>query len=341
MPSRLPAVIDLVEHDRCKRKGAPIRLGIGQAGTIALKLTVTGLCFWYLARDLDVHALAREAKTLNLPSACFAVILLMAQIPFVGLRWRLVVDALGGGGKLSAGAAVACTAVSNFFAQVVPNIAADTLRARMLTQLGRGWRLAAASVMIDRAIGVAALFVVGLVVLQLPSPLAALRGHRVAVTELFAAALIAGVASLLLAPRLGTILERWRYTAWLGRLAKATHTVLLERSTGFNILGIAVLVHLQTIVAVWLLSGAAGLPLTVLDAAVVFVVVVAVALIPISIAGWGVRELTLASLLSDYGVPLERALFFSICFGLALLLAAVPGALVWAIYSPRQRANAY
>jgi hypothetical protein len=86
-------------------------------------------------------------------------------------------------------------------------------------------------------------------------------------------------------------------------------------------------VHLQTILAVWLLSHAAGLALSMFDAWVVFVVVVAVALIPISIAGWGVREVTVVSLLTGYGVSLERAFFLSVCFGLALLIAALPG--VW------------
>jgi glycosyltransferase 2 family protein len=64
-------------------------------------------------------------------------------------------------------------------------------------------------------------------------------------------------------------------------------------------------------------------------------------LIPVSIGGWGVRELAVTSLLGSHGVPLERALFFSVCFGLTLLIAALPGAIVWAAYSPsRQRQSA-
>jgi hypothetical protein len=192
--------------------------------------------------------------------------------------------------------------------------------------------------MIDRAIGIAALIAVGLVMLQLPSPLAALGGHRAAVTVLFVALLIVSVASLLLARGLGTVLEFWRYTAWLGRFSKAAHSVPVARRTGLAVAGLAVVVHLQTILAVWPLSQAVGLALSMLDAGVVFIVVVAVALIPISIAGWGVREVTVVSWLTGYGVSLERALFLSVCFGLAVLIAALPGALVWAMYSPsRQR----
>jgi glycosyltransferase 2 family protein len=63
-------------------------------------------------------------------------------------------------------------------------------------------------------------------------------------------------------------------------------------------------IHLLSITAAWLLARAVDLPLTILDAAVLCIVVVAVALIPISIGGWGVRELTVTSLLGIYGVLL-------------------------------------
>jgi len=322
-------------HISLPRVGVPGRRRLVDLGVFTAKSAITVCCFWYLARNVDVGALLRAPLTLDLQWTFLAIVILMAQIPLIGLRWRSIVDALDGGrDHLGITPAVACTAIAGFFAQVVPNIAADSLRAWMLTRLGRGWRLAVASVMIDRAMGVAALFALGFAVLQSPSPLAALNGHRATVSEIFGGVLIFGGAGLVLAPRLAAVLELWRFTAWIGRLAKAAHAVLLARSAGIGIAAIAILVHALTIIAVWLLAHAAGLQLSIADAAVLFVVVVAVALIPVSIGGWGVRELTVTSLLAGHGVPAEKALFFSVSFGLALLIAALPGALVWALYSP-------
>jgi hypothetical protein len=103
------------------------------------KLAVTALCFWYLAKNIDVRVLAGE--TLHFSLVCLAIIVLMAQIPLVGLGWRYIVDALSGNGdKLPVASAIACTAVTSFFSQIVPNIGADAVRVWMLTQLGRGWR---------------------------------------------------------------------------------------------------------------------------------------------------------------------------------------------------------
>ena len=39
------------------------------------------------------------------------------------------------------------------------------------------------------------------------------------------------------------------------------------------------------------------------------------------------------SLLGHHGVPPDKALLFSVCFGLALAVGSLPGALVWLLYS--------
>jgi hypothetical protein len=92
-------------------------------------------------------------------------------------------------------------------------------------------------------------------------------------------------------------------------------------------------VHGLTILIVWSLARAQGLVLPPADAAVLFTVMIGVAIVPISIGGWGLRELAVVSLLGNLGVAPENALLFSVCFGLTLLLGSLPGALVWVLYS--------
>jgi hypothetical protein len=88
-----------------------------------------------------------------------------------------------------------------------------------------------------------------------------------------------------------------------------------------------------TIVIVWLVGRAQGLALPLPDAAVLFTVMIGVLLVPISIGGWGQRELAVISLLATHGVAPERALLFPVCFGLTLAVGSLPGALVWLLYS--------
>jgi uncharacterized membrane protein YbhN (UPF0104 family) len=52
-------------------------------------------------------------------------------------------------------------------------------------------------------------------------------------------------------------------------------------------------------------------------------------MLPISIAGWGVREGAMVGALAVVGVPAHQSLALSICFGLALVFISLPGGLIW------------
>jgi len=105
------------------------------------------------------------------------------------------------------------------------------------------------------------------------------------------------------------------------------------------ILGLACLIHLLTIVSVWSIGRAQGLSLSAFDCALLFTVMLGVVLVPISVGGWGLRELAVVSLLAAHGLAPERALIFSVCFGLVVLISTLPGAVVWLVY-PLPRAAA-
>jgi hypothetical protein len=78
----------------------------------------------------------------------------------------------------------------------------------------------------------------------------------------------------------------------------------------------------------------------IVDCAVLFMVMIGVALVPISVGGWGLRELAVVSLLGAYGLAPERALIFSVCFGLIGVAGVLPGLIVWVLYPlPRPAAS--
>jgi uncharacterized membrane protein YbhN (UPF0104 family) len=56
---------------------------------------------------------------------------------------------------------------------------------------------------------------------------------------------------------------------------------------------------------------------------------VLVATLPISIAGWGAREVAMVKLFGLIGVPASQAVALSVLFGLSTVLIALPGGLFW------------
>jgi hypothetical protein len=152
------------------------------------------------------------------------------------------------------------------------------------------------------------------------------------VLVLFATLLLAGIIGLLFIPKFGPAVARWRYSSWIAKFVVAARRVLLgPRSV--VILGVGCFIHALAILAICSLGRAQGLSLRPLDLAVLFSVMVGLALVPITVSGWGLRELAIVVLLGNYGVAPERALMFSVSFGLALFVAALPGALAWLLYS--------
>jgi uncharacterized membrane protein YbhN (UPF0104 family) len=300
---------------------------------VVVKIGVTGACFWFISRRIAFAEIADTFPEFDVRWVAFAILVAMLQIPLLGLRWSEVLEALAlSNGKMTRRVLIRVTAICAFFAQVMPNIAGDGMRVWLITRLGCDWRNGVISVIIDRGVGVGLMVAFAVGVLLIPSELTALAGYRDLVLSIYCVVLLAGVLALGLTPHLAPRLEQRPYARWLGVLATSAHRVLLGPHC-LAVFGIGCIVHTLNIVIIWSLGRALGLALPMLEAAVLFVVMVGIALIPISIGGWGLRELAVVALLGEHGVSPERALLFSVCFGLVLVVGALPGALVWLMYS--------
>jgi uncharacterized protein (TIRG00374 family) len=307
--------------------------GIGKIAIFAAKLVVTGACFWYVSRQIELSQILTAVALLDFRWVALALLIVVLQIPLVAMRWRNVLDALVSlDERMTRAALIAITAIGLFFAQVLPSVAGEGVRAWLLVRLGCEWRNAVTSVVIDRGVGVGLLITMGFVILLLPSGLTALGGYRQPVLVVNGALLFVGLLGLGFIPKIVPLLARWRYSRWMAKFAMDSYCVLLSRRSPV-ILGLGCLVHALTIVVVWLLGQALGLALPVVDAAALFTVMIGVTIVPISISGWGLRELAVISLLGNHGVAPETALLFSLCFGLVFAVGSLPGALVWLLYS--------
>lgn len=307
---------------------------------LAGKLVVTAACFWYVLRQISAGDTFRALATFKLRWIVLAVAIAMAQLPLLALRLQAIVRSLAPRpARLTLAAVNALTAIYWLFAQVLPSVAGEGIRVWMLTRFGYSWRTGLTGVILDRGAGVFILCAFAFVILQLPSALTALAGYRLLVVCLFAAALIGVVVALLIAPRLAPLLGRWRYTSWIGDFAADAYRVLVGPRAG-RIFATSAMIHGLIIVTVWSVSRAEGLPLSVSDCAVLFIVMVGVVLVPISVGGWGLRELATVSLLGAHGIAADKAFLFSLCLGLVFMISALPGAAVYLLYPLPTKADA-
>lgn len=96
------------------------------------------------------------------------------------------------------------------------------------------------------------------------------------------------------------------------------------------------IVHFNGIVTYALLGIALGINVEPITFLLVVPVIFLIALIPISFAGWGLREAGAVWLFGMVGIANESALAMSVCFGLLLVLAGLPGLFLF-LYQPSTR----
>src|SRR5258707_706982 len=222
---------------------------VAKAAIVAAKLLVTGACFWYVSRQIDGRKVSSVISLLVFRWTALEIFVVVLEIPLVGLRWYNIVDALAARDpQMTRTAMTAATAVGLFFAQVLPNVAGEGMRAWLLVRLGSNWRTAVTSVVIDRGVGVGLLLVLGFVVLLLPSGLTALGGYRDVVLVVYGVLILVGALGLLLAPKIVPPLARWRYSRWFATMAADVHRVLLG-SKGPVILSIGCLIHARSLLS--------------------------------------------------------------------------------------------
>jgi Lysylphosphatidylglycerol synthase TM region len=155
-------------------------------------------------------------RVLDFRWAAFATVVVVLQIPLVGLRWCGIVDELATRSKrITPTIMVAVTAIGMFFAQVLPSVAGEGVRCWLLARRGYDWRNAVISVVIDLGIGAALVIALGFVILLFPSNLTALGAYREVVLLVYGGLLLAGALGLLLPTGPGSHLVRRIYNRQL------------------------------------------------------------------------------------------------------------------------------
>lgn len=227
-----------------------------------------------------------------------------------------------------------------FFNQALPSfVGGDTLRVLRWRGFGVGTHDAFVSVVRDRmfgAIGAACFALLGCWQLWF-LPVEAYKTLGAAL--LGVAALFAGVGAL-------AVIQSRRITALftgmprihsrLNRISDAPlGAKVYRKATGYSILGQA----LSGISVLWIAS-TIGVDLPAMLLVSITGIIVVMSMIPISLAGWGVREAGFVALMVPLGVSSESAVLLGISFGLATLISALLGgvSLFVGFGSPRRAA---
>jgi hypothetical protein len=280
-----------------------------------------------LAARVDSSYVKEFFGHLSLPLLVAGAMALLATSPFSALRWHIVLAAE----TTSPGpwTLLKIVLVGLFFNQVLPSgVGGDAVRAWRCHRLGIGAGAAIRSLVLDRVSGykvTVALFAAGLPVLLHMLPDAR---QRYGVVLLLGAALC-GLLALFLIDYLPRRLLHFRLVAELAALSREGRRLFGRPARFGAVMGLSAATVGLTILGFMLVAESLGVDLSFVSWVVIVPPVSLIQLVPISLAGWGVRELGFVVVLAGFGIPAEAALAASLLVGLCMIVTGLPGGLLW------------
>ena len=299
-----------------------------------IKVGFSGALFWIIFSRIDIGDVKVRMMQLSF-SAVFLVAFLMGlHVLLSAVRWRTIIAQLDGNSSFRS--TFIATLIERFVNQAVPSpFIGDGARAVALIRNGEHARIAAYSIVLDRAFAVGGVF--GLVSLASPLSLSLFTSASVTTAVWVITALsLVGITILLLCPhRIWARLRKLRLMHYPAGLAMTLRRLLLAPRVVPIVVGTSLIAQTLPVFGFLVISHDLGIDLRLLDAVALVPVIMAASILPISIAGWGVRESAAVVLLGEVGLAASDAVTLSVVFGLVNVATACLGGLVWLIMAKR------
>ncbi len=240
-------------------------------------------------------------------------------------RWYLVMQPLGYG--QSFGFFLKSYFKGSFFNQGLPtSIGGDAVRVLDVSRLGERKRDAFVGVFIDRVLGLIGLLVLNLVV-NLSNPHLLPQGLFLTINLLIGLGLL-GFAVLFMLQH-WRFLGRWRLSRFFMRISAHLSVVLSSPKQALVQLLLSVTVHFLSLLAIFLIGRSVELDFSLITYLVLVPPALLLTLVPLSLAGWGIREGALIGLFTLLGADKVTVLSMSILYGIVLIVASLPGLVVY------------
>jgi uncharacterized protein (TIRG00374 family) len=272
------------------------------------------------------------------PAPLFAAVaLVIVDRALMGWRWIALLGAMDAAHRPGLAPALRVFFVSTFLGTFLPaSIGGDAVRTVATTRLGVPAAHAAASVLLDRLLGVMGLLILAAAGLFLARDLTT---HPAIVAALaFTSAVAAAGAALIFSDRAASLahrIARWTPGGRLRRLAADLITAIQvhrnHRGRIAGVLAASIAVQVLRVLEAWTLGLALGLPAG-LGAYIAFVpLILLVMLLPITVNGIGTSQAAFVWLFARAGIDAAPAFALSVLFLTLGIVGNLPGAVLYAV----------
>ena len=295
----------------------------------ALKVAVSIGSLYIMSRSIAWVDVGDVLKQAQYSLMVLALIIFWAAQIFSALRCVYVARVLGG--RLDLSTSLRAHFVGLWFNQVLPtSLGGDVIKIAILRE-SLGLSIAIRSAILDRLSGL--MFLLLATVITLPLYANTFPSHPELVIALSVIAVGGGLTIILGAWAAHCVSKLFILNPIFLKLIQIFSDVwAFKKITSlWDQAWTSAIVHFNGIIAYILLGFALGANVNFIMFILVVPVIFLITAIPISYAGWGIREVGSVWMFGMVGIDNELSLAMSVSFGLLLVVAGLPGLFIWVL----------
>jgi uncharacterized protein (TIRG00374 family) len=299
----------------------------------AFKLLITFSVLTILLYQLDLNIMFELIRGSDLFLLSISFIVLVVQIILSSFRWRLLLAKINI--PIDFLSTLKLMWIGLFFNQILPTgIGGDAVRVYLLKKRCLNLMNAISGVAWDRITGM-----IGLIILIIFGSLTALQQNNNLLAKsglIFVSLLCFVILCALYVDRMPILgknkfIQNYRKHIEHGRL------LCLSKEVAPKIIGLSIIIQIFSVLSVFLIGSALGISLSIIGILIVVPLSILTMALPISFAGWGVREGAMITGFSLLGVSSEIAFSISILYGFGLALTSLIGGIFWLLENDNLR----
>lgn len=301
---------------------------------MAAKAAVSAALIAFALRGVDSAVVLGHLRNVEIGSVVVGVVAATAISLLHARRWQVVLARMEHAVRFTQ--ALRLVLIGYFFNQTLPStLGGDAYRAWGAYKQGIQAGNAVASVVVDRIFALLALVSMILAGAWWLFDLVRAPVARLAIVLACAGGFV-GFGILLALPRFSDALMRWRATRFVLRVACGARAVTAHLAAALEVVLLTVAGYLVLSYVVFALAQGMDIDLPLRHALLFVPLVTLVTVLPVSIAGWGLRESAMVHALGLIGVASAPAFSLSVLYGLVVMASGIPGGLLW-LASQRER----
>ena len=289
----------------------------------AFKLAATVALLWFIFNRIDFAELALRLSPKDIAAGLLAgVAAIILQAIVFAARLRACLRMVGH--HISLTNSWIATLFGGLFSHTpISFMGGDAIRVWHVAGCGVSLTDAAKAVILDRIIGFIGMMC--MVLATAPVMINAIGSSTLKTGYLSLVAIgIAMILGFFMAGFIPQVLQRGRILGKIAEYASLSRHLALHPREAMAALGLAVIANLFNVITVWIVSVAYGYDIGFYVSLVAAPTIFLVAMMPISVAGWGLREGAAVVALGLFGVSAEQSVTVSVTIGIAIALAYSP-----------------